>query len=155
MSAGTERLHQEAPDYAGQISDKTAMQDPAGAIQNLMAQKAQSDQLNRKLTERISKVEQERDDAVKIAKDLAPYQDIIQDSRTFLPVYLRRAVTWKRFLGKLRILYGPLVDINQDSKTGRKAAHLRIDAAVEEVLEYAILTWHNVVGRLEVRDANE
>ena len=155
MTVGTEHLHPEAPDYAGKLSDKAIKNDPAGAIQNLLVQKTQTDHLNRQLTERIAEVEQERDDALKIALELAPYQDIIQDSRTFLPIYLRRAVTWKRLVGKLRKLYGPLVDINQESDSGRKAAHRRIDGAVEEIIEYSLLTWHNVVGRLEVRYASE
>jgi len=151
--SGGERLHQQAPDYNTNIQEQFAANDPKTALEKFMAEKTMLQAENAKMKDELAYVKKELDDAKKIAADLAPYADIIADTKTFLPVYLRRAVTWKRLLGKLRTRYGKLVDINSPSKEGRKAAHLRIDSAVEEIIEYALLTWHNVQGRLEVRDA--
>ena len=117
-----------------------------------MLEKQLAESKVRQLEIQLNTSEQEKATAQKVAADLEPFMDIIKDTRTFLPVYLRDPIVWKKLVSKLRMKYGKLVDINTASKTGRKAAHRRIDAIVEECIRYSLLNWHHILGRLEALD---
>ena len=144
--------HPVAPTYEKELADAALKADPRAAIERLMLEKQLAENEARQLKIQLKTSEQEKAAAQKVAAELEPYMDIIRDSRTFLPIYLRDAIVWKQLVSKLRKKYGKLVDINSSSKTGRQAAHRRIDAIVEECLRYSLLNWHHILGRLEALD---
>ncbi|MHA2265470.1 MAG: hypothetical protein ACXAEN_24030, partial [Candidatus Thorarchaeota archaeon] len=91
---------------------------------------------------------EERDQAQQVAARLEPYLDILQDTRSYLPLYIRNKALIDGLLIKLRKIFNRQTDINQATESGRKAAHRIVDGAMECILQGALLEWHKHEARI-------
>lgn len=123
--------------------------DPALALERLLVQNNTLEKQNQQKTTENELLKRQLAEAQEFSAQFVEYKDILSNARTFLPVYLRNRVIFNQLLMRLRKRYGKLADIDSESKSGKQQAHLRLDHAVEIIIEYALLRWHEIEERLE------
>jgi len=145
-----QRKHPVAPDVGELIANEQIVADPTALVKLLVQEKDTLQAQVQHLTRQITETQQELKEAKAVAEELEPYQHILKDTRTYLPVYLRDRVVFNTLLIKLERLFpNRETDIFQKSEAGRKAAHRKVDSAVEKIIEGAMLEWHKFIPRIK------
>lgn len=142
--------HPVAQNVVPLIKDAMAKMDPATALEELLLEKTRLERENEQKELENQELKKERDEAQAYAQKFEKYKDLIEDTRTHLPVYLRDKVLIGTLLGKIRDIYGRRGDVKSESEAGRKMAHRIVDDVMEVILGLALREWHKVKMELEV-----
>jgi len=149
-TVGGPGTHPKAFDPSGVIQKEVQDRvDPSVALESLLLQKQLTDTENQQLKAEVEQMRQKVAEREAFAEKFEPYADIFNDTRAYLPVYIRRPILFQQLLAKLRDIYGPLADVNAPTKKGQKLAHRTVDHAMEVILERALVVWHEVKPLIE------
>lgn len=141
--------HPVAPDVDKLVAEAKMVSDPEEAVKQLINEKKQ---LTNALTQERAgndQLRQENSALTARMKQFEPYEDILKDSRAFLPIYIRDRILIKSLQVKARQRWGKVADINSASESGRKMAHRHIDHMVEVALRHDLKIWHQIKPQLE------
>jgi hypothetical protein len=142
--------HPKAPDRTGILASKMEQNaEPDVLMQRILQEK---EQLRRALEQERKTNEgliQENSDLNKRIEKVEPFEHILQDTRAFLTIYLRKSMLIQKFRMKAEMKYNKLANIDQDSDSGRKIAHRCLDHVAEVCIEHCLNQWHLIEAKLE------